>query len=229
MGRPKALLPWRGRTLIEHVVSVLGSVVDEVIVVGSAELELPSLEARVVTDREPRLGPLGGLRDGLEAASAELLYATSTDAPFLSAAFVEKVLSYGTAAAPHVDGYVQPLAAAYPRALAEMAGTLIREQRMRPLFLLEAGDFRRIAPDELPDLDSLRNLNTPDAYLEALRDAGEQGPVTVELLGLARQKTKTETLAVDMGTLAQVLDSVEERFPQLELLSNGTPGSHFLF
>ena len=36
MGRPKALLPWHGHTMIEHVISVLDEVVDEIVVVASS-------------------------------------------------------------------------------------------------------------------------------------------------------------------------------------------------
>ena len=174
MGRPKALLPWRGRTLIEHVVGILRQVVDEVVVVASAELSLPSLEARVVRDREPRLGPLGGIREGLEAMRGDLAYVTSTDAPFLTPLFVRTLLSFGTAAAPEVDGFVQSLSAVYPKSLAPRAHELIAAGRMRPLFLLEAGNYRKVLPRELPDLDSLKNLNTPEDYLEALRADGAQ-------------------------------------------------------
>jgi molybdopterin-guanine dinucleotide biosynthesis protein A len=211
MGRAKALLPWRGRTMIEHVVGVLRQAVEDVVVVTSAELDLPALEARIVRDREPRLGPLGGIREGLEASRAGLCYATSTDAPFLTPAFVRAVLSYGGAAAPDVDGFVQSMAAAYPRALAPVAAQLITEGRMRPLFLLEAGGFRRIAASELPDIESLQNLNTSDDYLAALRRDGAHMSATVELFGVARTKAGVASFDVPAGRLGDVLRAVEER------------------
>ncbi len=211
MGRPKALLPWRARTLVEHVVGVLRQAVDDVVVVTSAELALPPLDARVVRDREPKLGPLGGIREGLEASRAELCYVTSVDAPFLTAGFVRKMLSYGGAAAPEVDGFVQSLSAAYPTSLAPKAAGLIAANRMRPLFLLEAGGFRKIAPAELPDIESLQNINTSDGYLEALRRDGASMRATVELLGLARAKSGLATLDVDAGRLGDVLRAVEAR------------------
>jgi molybdopterin-guanine dinucleotide biosynthesis protein A len=211
MGRAKALLPWRGRTMIEHVVGVLRQAVDEVVVVTSAELDLPALDARVVRDREPRLGPLGGIREGLEASRTDLCYATSTDAPFLTAAFVRKVLSYGSAAAPEADGFVQSLAAAYPRSLAPVAARLIADGRMRPLFLLEEAGYRRIAATELPDIESLQNLNTSDDYLAALRRDGADMRATVEFLGTARAKAGVATLDVPAGRLEDVLRLVRER------------------
>ena len=58
MGRAKAWLPWFGRPMIEHVVDCLLPAVDEVVVVTSAELDLPPRPARVVSDRMPERGPL---------------------------------------------------------------------------------------------------------------------------------------------------------------------------
>ena len=104
MGRPKALLPWRGRTLIEHLVEGLSAVVGEVVVVTSSALELPPLRARVLVDEHPEQGPLEALAVGLGALDGPLAYVTGTDVPFLSPDFVAAVLASGGAAAPLVDG-----------------------------------------------------------------------------------------------------------------------------
>ncbi len=42
MGRPKALLPWGGRTLIEHQCAALGGLAEVVVVVGSGAAALRS-------------------------------------------------------------------------------------------------------------------------------------------------------------------------------------------
>jgi molybdopterin-guanine dinucleotide biosynthesis protein A len=170
MGRPKALLPWRGITMVEHVTAALKRVVPEVIVVASAELQLPPLDALVVRDREPHRGPLAGLRDGLEALQADLAFVTGVDAPFITPAFVKTILSLGCAAAPEVGGFVQTLAAAYPKSLAAKAGELLKQKHMGLRDLLEAANFRRVSAAELPDLESIRGFNTPEEYLAAERD-----------------------------------------------------------
>ncbi len=188
MGRPKALLPWRGRTLIDHVVGVLRQATDEVIVVTSADLDLPALDAVIVRDRAPKLGPLAGIREGLDAMRGDLAFVTSTDAPFLTPAFVKAMLAFRTTAAPDVGGFVQSMSAVYAKALAKTAGDLIAANRLRPLFLLEAAAFRCVRPDELPDLDSMKSLNTPGDYLDALRRDGQTAPATLEFLGTARAK-----------------------------------------
>ena len=109
MHRPKALLPWRGRSMLENAVSVLGEVVDEVIVVSAPDLALPPLGARVVHDREPGLGPLAGIREGLEAATSEFAFVTSSDAPFLTAEVVAQLLAYRKAVAAESEGFVEAI------------------------------------------------------------------------------------------------------------------------
>jgi molybdopterin-guanine dinucleotide biosynthesis protein A len=203
MRRPKALLPWRGRPMVVHVAALLREAVDEVLVVSSAELELPALDARVVVDREPGLGPLAGIREGLAAARAELAYVTSTDAPLLSPAFVRTLLGFGRAAAPEVDGIVHVLSAAYPRALAGTADALLRQGRRQLLCLLEACGFRPVTASELPELDSLRGFNTPREYLAAVRADAPQARARLEI-HRARPPQRLE-LEVPIGTLGEVL------------------------
>lgn len=228
MGRDKALLPWRGRTLVEEIVSTVSRATEEVLVVTSRDFELPPLEARVIEDREPRLGPLGGIREALEASRAELIFISGTDTPFLTTDFVRHVLSYGVAAAPLVDGHVHALAAAYPTSLAATAGELIAEGRLRALDLLKEAGFRKILSEELPDLESLRGLNTPGAYLRAIAESGDQAPVIVELRGTAESKAGQESWETAPASLRDVLIRVQKRFPELVLWRDGRPAERLL-
>ena len=225
MGRAKAWLPWRGRPMVAHVVDSLraGRAVDEVVVVSSAELDLPPLEARVVRDRAPALGPLAGIREGLAHMKAELAYVTSTDAPFLTPRFVRAVLAHGDAAAPEVEGFVQTLAAAYPRRALPFAEELLAANRLRPLHLLEAADYRKLAAAELPDIESIRGFNTPEEYLAAVARDSPGSTATIELRGAARQVAGCTECEVAVGTLAQALASLPDGAKMLKIA--GSAGS----
>jgi molybdopterin-guanine dinucleotide biosynthesis protein A len=225
MGRAKAWLPWQGQPMVAHVVGVLRQAVDEVVVVSSSKLELPPLDARVVRDREPERGPLAGIREGLEELDAELAYVTATDAPFLEPGFVRALLAYRTAAAPEVDGYVQTLAAVYPRAALPCANALLEAGRLRPLHLLEAARYRSVPEHELPGLRSLRGFNTPQEYLDAVREVEPDATATLEFLGRSRLALGRRELEVPVGTLAEVLAHAE---PALELVREGRVAKPFL-
>ncbi len=208
MGRAKAWLPWRGQPMVAHVVSIVRPVVDEVIVVASENLELPPLDARVIRDRKPELGPLAGIREGLECIQAELAFVTGTDSPFLTSAFVASLLSHQCAAAPELDGHVQTLAAVYLRSGLARAEAILATGHPRPLYLLEALDYRKVGADELPDVDSVRGFNTPGEYLDALRQQERAPTAVLELRGRLRTAMGRCEIEVPVGTLAEVLAPV---------------------
>ena len=209
MGRPKAWLPWRGRPLVVLVVETLRRVVDEVVVVSSAELELPPLTARVVRDREPHRGPLAGIREGLANIEAELAFVTGTDAPFLTPVFAKTLLAFGRAAAPSANGFVQTTSAVYPRSALPRAEELIARGRLRPLYLLRAAGYREVPPHELPDTESLRGFNTPAEYLATVREAFPGATARLEFEGGARRRAGRAAIDVPVGTLAEVLSQAQ--------------------
>jgi molybdopterin-guanine dinucleotide biosynthesis protein A len=76
-------------------------------------------------------------------------------------------------AVPWADGYFHPLAAAYRLSVLPQVTELLTADRLRPVFLFDAVPTRVIEPAHLvdvdPTFDSLRNLNTPEDYADALR------------------------------------------------------------
>ena len=68
------------------------------------------------------------------------------------------------------------LTAVYARSLHPRAEALLTAGRLRPFYLLEESSVRIVLPDDLRDVDpelvSLRDCDTPEAYAEALEIAG---------------------------------------------------------
>jgi molybdopterin-guanine dinucleotide biosynthesis protein A len=183
MGRPKAWLPFGGETMLARVVRLLGEVVAPVVVVAAPGQDVPEVPPGVAVVRDPERGrgPLQGLAAGLEAlrGRADAAYLSSCDVPLLRPAFVRRLLDLlgeQDIAVPEVGGYRHPLAAVYRLEVAAVAERLLAEDRLRPAFLFEQARTRVVRPEELadvdPDFQSLRNLNTPAEYEEALRAAG---------------------------------------------------------
>ncbi len=185
MARDKASLPFGSETMLERIVRVVSQVVDEVWVVAREGQPVPG-DFRVVRDPEEGLGPLAGLRAGLEAMHAERAFLTSCDVPLLRAAYVERLLALSRGfpiAVPRVGNHMMVTSAVYSREVLPLARRLLEERRLRPLFLLKGFDTRIVTEQELrdvdPELESLRDCNTPDAYRDALRAAGlEEGVVS---------------------------------------------------
>jgi molybdenum cofactor guanylyltransferase len=183
MGSSKALLPFGSETMLQRVVRLLGTVVSPLVVVAAPEQSLPGLPPSVIIVRDERegRGPLEGLRAGLKALPADvgISYVTSCDVPLLVPEFVQRMvdlLGDHDISVVEIDGFPHPLSAVYRRRTLPLVEALLAEDRLRPAFLFEAVRTRRVLPAELssvdPELSTLRNLNTPEDYRDALMAAG---------------------------------------------------------
>ncbi|MEP7353533.1 MAG: molybdenum cofactor guanylyltransferase, partial [Acidobacteriota bacterium] len=183
MGVAKATLPFGPETMLQRVVRLLGTVVNPIVVVAARDQVLPELpEGVLIThDEREQKGPLEGLRAGLSAlpSSVDLAYITSCDVPLLVPAFATRMIELAKdhdIAVMEIDGFPHPLSAVYRRTALPHVESLLAQDRLRPVFLFDAMKTRRVKPEEMlladPQLHTLRNLNTPEDYQQALTDAG---------------------------------------------------------
>jgi molybdopterin-guanine dinucleotide biosynthesis protein A len=186
MGVPKATLAFGPETMLQRVVRLLGTVISPIVVVAARDQLLPELPDTVTVTRDEReqRGPLEGLRAGLKALphSIDIAYVTSCDVPLLVPRFVERMIELlgdHDIAVMEIDGFPHPLSAVYRRDTLPHIESLLAQDRLRPVFLFDAVRTRRVRPNEMesvdPQLRTLRNLNTPEDYSEALSDAGLSG------------------------------------------------------
>ena len=185
MGAAKAWLPFGPESMLQRVVRLLGQVVDSVTVAAAPGQELPGLPStvRVVRDGHEGLGPLEGIRCGLAALppAVEAAYVTACDVPFLVPAFVARMfelLGRYRVAVPRIGGRFEPLAAVYHRSVLQHIGRLPADDR-RPVALFHRVPTRFVTEAELHDVDpelmTLRNVNYPEEYRDALESAGLAG------------------------------------------------------
>jgi molybdopterin-guanine dinucleotide biosynthesis protein A len=184
MGASKALLPFGPETMLQRVVRLLNDVVAPIVVVAAADQELPPLPGGVIVTRDERegRGPLEGLRAGLKALppDVEAAYVTSCDVPLLVPGFVRQMFDLWRGhdiAVMEIDGFTHPLSAVYRREMLPHVEALLEQDRLRPVFLFEAVNTRRVRPEEMTadrDLATLRNLNTREDYERALAETGLQ-------------------------------------------------------
>ena len=177
MGRPKAWLPFGDEVLLQRVVRVVGEVVQPIVVVAAPGQTLPTLphDVEIVRDDVEYRGPLGGLVAGLAALNGRVdaAYLSGCDLPFLSPAFVRRMIAFAPATAvPRVDGYLHPLAAIYSMSVFNTALSLLKVDQRRLIGLFDHVPTRIIEAIELVDVEpkflSLRNINTPEEYAAAL-------------------------------------------------------------
>ena len=180
MGRPKLTLPFGNELMLPRIVRILSSVVSPIVVVAGPNQEVPSLQGdvRIVRDEQEYLGPLAGIGIGLRSLEGvvEAAYVSSCDVPLLQPLFIAEMirrLGSHELAVPREGNFHHPLAGVYRTTLIERIRQLVSDQRLRPLFLIQASDVVEVPVSELTAVDSqlhsLRNLNRPEDYEEALR------------------------------------------------------------
>lgn len=183
MGLPKATLPFGPEMMLQRVLRLLGEVVHPLVVVAAPTQELPDLPTGTIIARDQRegRGPLEGLLAGLTAMAdqADAAYATSCDVPLLKPEFVSRMIELlgdHQICVPVEEKFHHPLAAVYRTAVTADVARLLAANRMRPVFLFDEVETRRVPIEQLkdidPQLDTLMNLNSPDDYLKALSHGG---------------------------------------------------------
>jgi molybdopterin-guanine dinucleotide biosynthesis protein A len=169
MGHDKATLTvpgsFNGRTLIEHLVSVVGQRCHPVFVMAAPGQALPELSARLLRDEVPGLGPLPATGRGLRAAAqagAQRAFVCAVDMPFLTVDLIDTLA--GTAARLGADlvlpwdGRDHYLAGVYRTELADRIDALVAAGERRMGALAGIADTQRIV---LADSQQLANLNSP--------------------------------------------------------------------
>lgn len=176
MGHDKAWLDvGDGRPIVRRVIDVLSLVADEVFIVANDE-RYRSLGLRVVPDRFPDGGVLGGIATGIGAAAHDRVLVAACDMPFLRPEVFRLLVERSEgwdAVVPKVGDEHETLHALYTKACLGPIERALAAGRMRVISFF--GDVRVRILDEAemravdPDLVSITNVNTPEELAAAMR------------------------------------------------------------
>lgn len=183
MGQAKASLRFGDELLLERLLRLLRQVAEPLLVVAAAGQELPQFDSDVLVarDNQPQRGPVEGLYAGLAVLppSTTTAFVTGCDCPLLVPAIVPRLaglLGTHQAVVPLSDSRPHPLCAVYRVSVLPELNAMRQAEHWRLSDLLDRVDTLLVPADELRDvdrnLDSLVNVNTPEAYLNALARAG---------------------------------------------------------
>jgi len=182
----KAMERIGGKTLIERVVDTLAPLTTEVLVVvarskQAVALPLPS-SVRVVTDRYPGRGSLGGVFTGVEASAEPWSLVVACDMPFLSVDLLRHLVGESAdvdAVVPRLKGQPEPLHALYSKACLTPMQRRLQAGDLKIASLFEAIRVRYVDEGTIDRIDprhlSFFNINTRAQLEEAQRLAREVG------------------------------------------------------
>jgi molybdopterin-guanine dinucleotide biosynthesis protein A len=182
-GLDKTALRVGNDSILARQLRVLAVVTPDVMIVGDMPARFRNVGVRVVHDRIPNAGALGGLYTALTEASTDRVIVIACDMPFLTAPFLTHLATAGldldgaiprTAAGRHV------LCACYGTHVAAQLKACIEAGNLRVGDAIAGLDIRDIGPDELAPFDPegrlLLNINTPDDYVLAQEAARSESP-----------------------------------------------------
>jgi molybdopterin-guanine dinucleotide biosynthesis protein A len=166
MGRDKALLPYRGTTLVQHLAQLVQEAAGTVALIGEPA-RYSSLGYPVHPDKFPGCGPLGGIYTALSVSAADWNLIVACDMPSISAGVLRTLIGsvepgQNCVIANGPNGAHEPLCAVYHRRCLPVLRRAIEEKRfkMRDL-VMELGPSARLV-----DASALANVNTPAEWAE---------------------------------------------------------------
>lgn len=178
MGQDKALLQVQGRALLERVIERASTIASEIFLVAYDRPQYERFGLRVVPDRFPLAGSLGGIYTGISEAVHDFCLVLACDMPFVNVA----LLSHMASLPRDYDVLVPALAAERSgqggretletlHAIYGKACEPVMEERLRAGAFKIVGAFtglrvHRIPEAEIrvldPELLSFFNANTPE-------------------------------------------------------------------
>jgi len=175
MGRSKQLLPWHGKTLLQHSLeSILNSAADETILVLGHEADrigksLPALPVKIVINPDYKQGMASSLRQGLLAMDpgSEAFLVLLADQPGIGPEIINTLIRTFRQADPR-RGIVRPVYRGRPGHPVLIGAQYLQEALQlqgdvgaRRILMNHPGDILEIAVDQ----DAvLRDIDTPEEY-----------------------------------------------------------------
>jgi molybdopterin-guanine dinucleotide biosynthesis protein A len=186
MGRDKTLLPLGSETVLQRIARTFAALSDNVILVAGHGASEPAGHpfSRILHDEHPDLGPLEGLRVGLQhLADRPMVIVGTCDAPlvvpevYLSMLRQLQSAPQTDAVVPRIDGQTWPLTAVYRTRVREVVNRMVAERQLRVRDLLQRIRVDDLDPEEFRKLDphgkTLRNINTREEYQLLLQELRE--------------------------------------------------------
>jgi len=173
----KAFLDFRGQTLLDRALTVMGEVCDRVTIVGDPA-KFSKYES-VLADIFPGCGPLAGIHAALTNSTAELNLILAVDMPFVSRELLAFLFAtaednHAIITVPRTSKGFQPLCAIYRREFSTTAEQALRAGKYKIDAAFSGVTIRVIEEAELAAAgfseQSFFNVNTP---LDRLAAEGE--------------------------------------------------------
>ena len=159
MGTNKALLPWRGRTLLDYIADEVAAAAGCVTVVGESVVA----PLRSIPDQFPGFGPVGGIATALADSRSEWTLIVACDMPGINRDWLRRLLTpvKGDAVIPVTpDGRLHPLCAAWNRSALGCVRDAVHRGVHTVREVVQSLSYRTIPAED----HVVANVNTPEDW-----------------------------------------------------------------
>ena len=172
-GKNKAFEKVNDIPLIEKVITAMGAVFQELIIITNTPHEYSHLRLPLYKDLIEGLGPLGGVFTGLSAISKDAGLFVACDMPSLNGKLLRHMAGYKDdfdVVVPRISGQVEALHALYRKTCLGAVRRLIDSRQYQVFRFFPEVSVRYVDEDEIrrfdPELRSFLNVNTPQELQE---------------------------------------------------------------
>jgi len=174
LGTSKAFLEVGSKSLINRVMDTIDGLFDEIIISANEPEPYSGLPVRVVPDITPGGGALVGLYSSLSAMRTDYGFAVACDMPFLSRKLIKHIIDQAEgydALVPMVNGYLEPLHAAYSRSCLDAISEHVEKGHRHLRSFYDDVNVGYVDKDTIMEMDpaglAFFNINTPEQLEQA--------------------------------------------------------------
>lgn len=180
MGRDKALLPFGGKTMLEHTVDLTLPIFQEALVILRDRSKIEGLNlgrAKIHEDLFKNQGPLAGIYTGLAYSTTKAACVFTCDMPFIDEVLIRDLLHFWQDSIDALcfedeKGRLQPFPGVYSRSSRFIIRALIDQGERSLGRFLEVASVKPLMLQK-ERIQVLTNLNTIEDYYRVLKEKDE--------------------------------------------------------
>ena len=165
-GKHKSLAKLNGKSILNHQLTVLGSVFQNIILVANKHAEFSNYPInKIVSDIIPGKGPLSGIHAGIQNSRKEYIFIFAGDMPFLDQNLIQKQIQLietkpAEAIIPTTHAGIEPLHAIYNTRIKDKLEILLNKYDI--LSVRELLNIIKTYYWTLPYQNAFININTQE-------------------------------------------------------------------
>ena len=170
-GQDKLLYKFKGKPLIEYVISVLNPLFNDIIIISKENEKFSYLNIPVYPDIIPDLGPIGGIYTALSHSETDYIFCFAGDMPNLNPEFIKYMISVSAdfdIVAPYYNDNYEALHSIYSKNCLPLLKERIGSGDYKVINIYKDAALRQVKKEEIEKFSNLELLFKNINYIDDL-------------------------------------------------------------